>query len=156
MERKKQKAGIGVSCVADLIMPDVMNSQGCVHGGELVKYMDNAAGIAAIRFCQKRVTTACMDGVELLAPVGLGSLLTCKGKVTFAGNTSVEVLVEAWEERIREQQPPRLAVRGYFTMVALEKGRPSTVPELLWETKEEEEAYLAGKVRYEERKRNRK
>ncbi len=155
MERMKKAAKGCESCVSNLIMPDKLNSQGHAHGGELVKYMDNAAGIAAVRFCGKKVVTARMDDIEILSPVELGAIFTCIGEVTFVGRTSIEVLVEGWQEKIREGKAAEVAIRGYFTMVALEDGRPSEVPELLLQTEAEWQRYEEGRQRYELRKERR-
>ncbi len=104
------------------------NSAGFVHGGTVMKMVDEAAGIAAVRHSGARVVTAGMDRMTFIDPVGIGCLLTCRASVNAVWRTSMEVgvRVEAEHPRIGEVRHTSTA---YLTMVALdEEGRPAPGP----------------------------
>ena len=131
------------------------NSAGFVHGGVVMKLCDEAAGIASIRHCGRRVVTAGMDRMTFILPVAVGELLTCSATVNAAWRTSMEVgvRVEAENPRTGERRHTSTA---YFTMVALdEDGRPTGVPPLLAagddERRRQREAELRRRNRLAER-----
>ena len=106
------------------------NSAGFVHGGTVMRYCDEAAGLAAVRHSSVRCVTAGMDRMTFLEPVHVGELLTFRATVNAAWRTSMEVGV-----RVEAEDPRSGHVRhtntAYVTMVALDDdGRPSPVPAL--------------------------
>ena len=104
------------------------NTAGFVHGGMVMKTCDEAAAIAAIRHCGRRVVTAGMDRMTFTEPVTIGELLTCSATVNAAWRTSMEVgvRVEAEDPRTGERRHTSTA---YVTMVALDDdGRPDARP----------------------------
>ena len=106
------------------------NSAGYVHGGAVMRYCDEAAGLAATRHSGHRVVTAAMDRMTFLEPVHVGEVLTFRATVNAAWRSSMEVGV-----RVEAEDPRSGRVRhtnsAYLTMVALdEDGSPSPVPEL--------------------------
>jgi acyl-CoA hydrolase len=106
------------------------NSAGFVHGGVVMKLCDEAAGIAAIRHCGKRVVTAGMDRMTFISPVSIGMLVTCKATVNAAWNTSMEVGVRVEAENPRTGECAHSST-AYVTMVALDdEGKPAQVPAL--------------------------
>src|SRR3712207_47094 len=101
------------------------NSAGFVHGGTVLRYCDEAAGLAAVRHSRRRCVTAGMDRMTFLEPVQIGELLTFKATVNAAWRTSLEVgvRVEAEDPRTGELRHTSTA---YLTMVALDDdGRPT-------------------------------
>jgi len=113
------------------------NLAGLVHGGVVMKMCDEAAAIAAIRHCGKRVVTAGVDRMTFVDPVNVGELLTCSATVNAAWRTSMEVgvRVEAENPRTRERRHTSTA---YMTMVALDdEAKPTAVPALIAETETE-------------------
>ena len=114
------------------------NSAGFIHGGEIMKLVDTAAGVASMRHSNGRVVTVEVDSLTFLAPVHIGDLVTLNSVVTQAWRSSMEVEVNVWREdpRIGEKEQTTTA---YLTMVAVdEHGRPIPVPPLHPETAEEE------------------
>lgn len=106
------------------------NSAGFIHGGTVMKLCDEAAGLAALRHCKKRVVTAGMDRMTFLSPVNLRELLTLKAHVNAAWRTSMEVGVRVEAENVVTGEI-RHTSTAYLTMVALdEHGRPTAVPPL--------------------------
>ena len=114
------------------------NSAGFVHGGMVMKACDEAAAIAAIRHCRRRVVTAGMDRMTFTQPVHVGELLICRATVNAAWRTSLEVgvRVEAEDARTGERRHTSTA---YVTMVALDDaGRPTPVPRVIAESEDEQ------------------
>jgi acyl-CoA hydrolase len=113
------------------------NTAGNVHGGTVMRLCDEAAALAAIKHCRRRVVTAAMDRMAFLYPIRVGDLLTLSASVNAAWRTSMEVgvRVEAENPRTGECQHTNTA---YLTMVALDDdGNPAQVPGLTPESPDE-------------------
>jgi len=107
------------------------NSAGFVHGGTVMRLVDEVAGLAAIKHSGRRVVTAGMDRMTFLTPVFVGELLRCSATVNAVWRTSMEVGV-----RVEAENPftgeARHTSTAYLTMVALdEDGKPVPAPGLL-------------------------
>ncbi len=136
-----------------LMQPNQANVAGNVHGGEIMKLMDNTAGIVAHRHSRTNAVTARVDELEFMKPIHIGDYVTFRGKLTYVGSSSMEVLVEVFVEDLSKEGSPERALRGYFTMVALGEGnRPEKVPRLIVETEEEKKVFLEGEKRYRSHK----
>ena len=143
-----------------LMTPDMSNFSGKVHGGTILKLLDEAAYTCASRYCKTYVVTKSLDQVEFKNPIEVGDLVTFKCNVNYVGKTSMEVGVRVEGERIREKKEYH-AISSYFTMVSVnEDGKPMEVPRLKFESEIEEKLFEAGKMRCAMRKeiqdRNRK
>ena len=135
--------------LADLMLPQHANPYYVVHGGEIMKMMDNTGGAVAHRHAHSRVVTARVDELEFLLPIPIGSLVSCHGKMTFVGNASMEVALMVTVVSVTQDEPDKTAVTGYFTFVALDKdARPQPVPPLELTTDEERQLFEAGRQRY--------
>jgi acyl-CoA hydrolase len=112
------------------------NSGGFIHGGTVLRLVDEAAGLAAIKHSGRRVVTAGMDRMTFLTPVFVGELLRCSSMVNAVWRSSMEVGV-----RVEAENPytgeRRHSSTAYLTMVALEDGRPVPAPGLIAEDEEE-------------------
>jgi acyl-CoA hydrolase len=109
-----------------------INGAGFVHGGVVMKFCDEVAGIAAIRFSNRRVVTGGVDRMTFLEPIHQTELVTFSASVNAAWRTSMEVGVKVTAERLRDGTGPRHTNTAYFTMVALDEDqRPTPVPRLL-------------------------
>jgi acyl-CoA hydrolase len=131
------------------------NSAGFVHGGTVMRMLDEAAGIAAIRHCKARVVTAGLDRMTFTEPVYVGELLRCQATVNAAWRTSMEVGVRVEAENAVTGDV-RHTSTAYLTMVAVdEKGKPMPVPPVRAESPDEErrarEAELRRRNRLAER-----
>jgi acyl-CoA hydrolase len=131
------------------------NTAGFVHGGTVLRFTDEAAGLAAVRHSRGRVVTAGVDRMTFLEPVHIGELLTFRATVNAAWRTSMEVGVRVEAENPRTGEV-RHTSTAYLTMVALdEDGRPTEVPALECESetehRREREAQLRRKNRLAER-----
>ena len=113
------------------------NTAGFVHGGSIMKLVDEAAGVSSMRHCRGRVVTAQVDSLSFLAPVHIGDLLSITAHVTEAWDTSMEVEVEVRRENPRTGENA-LTTRAFLTMVGVdEQGHPVAVPQILAETDSE-------------------
>ena len=134
---------------------DKANSIGNIHGGEIVKMMDSAAAVVAKKHSRSAVVTARIDQLEFHTPANVGDLITCTAELVFVGKSSMEVMVTVEVENLRVENPAKVALKGYFTMVAIDKdGHAVPVPELILETPDEIGEFEEGKKRYKEYKLN--
>jgi len=141
---EKSKASVG-----SLMLPEQANILGNVHGGEVIKLMDNVAGIAAVRHSRNNVVTARIDELEFHQPIHVGNLVTCNAKLTFVGNSSMEVFVEVLVEDITKEDSTKVALTAFITMVAIDKnGKPISVPLLEVTNEEESKLFEEGQERY--------
>ena len=123
------------------------NTAGFVHGGTVLRLIDEVAGLAAIKHSRKRVVTAGVDRMAFLHPVHVGELLRLTASVNAAWRTSVEVGV-----RVEAENPFTDQVRhtssAYLTMVAVDDdGRPAEVPALEPQTPVEHRRAQEAEVR---------
>jgi acyl-CoA hydrolase len=123
------------------------NSAGFVHGGVVMKMCDEAAGVAAVRHCGRRVVTAAMDRMTFILPVNVGELLTCAATVNAVWRTSMEVGVRVEAENPRTGEK-RHTSTAYLTMVGIgENGEPIPVPPLITESEAEQRREREAEVR---------
>lgn len=113
-----------------LMTPDNANFSGNVHGGTLLKYLDEVAYACASRFAGSYVVTLSVDQVTFRQPVHVGELVTFLASVNYTGRTSMEVGIKVVTENIRDKLV-RHTNSCFFTMVAVdEQGQPVEVPTL--------------------------
>jgi acyl-CoA hydrolase len=123
------------------------NRSSNVHGGVIMKLVDEAAAVAAIRHSRMRVVTASMDRMAFLVPIAIDELVTFTATVNAAWHTSMEVGV-----RVTAESPQagvsRHASTAYLTMVAVDdEGRPVPVPPLVAHTPEEQRRMREAELR---------
>jgi uncharacterized protein (TIGR00369 family) len=132
--------------------PADANPSGDVHGGTIMKLVDTAAGVCAIRHCRTRVVTVTMDSMSFLHPVYVGDVVTLYASVNDTGNTSLEVGVRVEAENIRTAKKLHTS-SAYLVFVALDDhGKPTKVPPLIVETETERRRQEHAKIRRETRK----
>lgn len=139
-----------------IVMPMDVNAGFNLFGGMLMQWIDVVAGVVARRHSESEILTAAVDHLEFLAPAHLNDTITLLGRVTYVGNTSMEVCVDTYVERMGRLNERLHVNRAFLTMVALDAdGRPTRVPMLALETDEERADFEAGKKRKEMRRRSR-
>jgi uncharacterized protein (TIGR00369 family) len=142
--------------MAQLMLPHQANPAGYVHGGEIMKIMDNAAGVVAARHAHTNVVTARVDDINFLNPVRVGDLVLAHAMLTFVGRSSMEIRIEVETEHLGSEER-RLALSAFFVYVALDPtGKPTEVPPLLITTEEGERLFAEGRNRYEARRKQSK
>jgi acyl-CoA hydrolase len=126
-----------VTTMAQVMQITDANTAGFVHGGSIMKLVDSAAGVAAMRHAQRRVVTAQVDSLTFHAPVHIGDVLSLTACVTQAWRTSMEVEVTVHREDPVTGDTDHTTT-AYLTMVGLdEHGHPARVPAVTPETGEE-------------------
>jgi len=114
-----------------LMTPDTANFTGNVHGGTILKLLDEVAYACASRYAGKYVVTLNVENVTFREPIHVGELVTFLASINFTGKTSMEVGVKVIAEDIRSQKT-RHVNSCFFTMVAVDDGRkPTPVPPLV-------------------------
>ena len=137
-----------------LICPAHINHYGRLFGGQLLKWIDELAGIVAIRHCGATVTTAAIDNLQFLAPAYPGDMIVLEGRITCVGRSSMEVRVDTFRETLNGKR--EMINRAYIDMVCINcRGLPQEVPDLLIETDEQKQEYEAALKRRTIRKQRR-
>lgn len=137
--------------LAQLMGPEHANIRGNVHGGWIMKLVDEAGALACMRHSQQRVVTVAVDMMLFRQPIRLGDLVTLTAEVSYVGTTSMEVDVHV------EAENPVTGERtytnnAYLVYVALDDdGKPVPVPGLIPETDEQQQRMEEGKKRQEYR-----
>ncbi|USZ67117.1 acyl-CoA thioesterase [Halorussus salilacus] len=120
------------------VQPNDANNYETLHGGELMKWMDELGAMAAMRFAGETCVTAGVDDFGFHRPIPVGDTALVDAYVYRAGKTSVTVRLRAWREDPRTGETER-TTGSSFTFVAIDEDRnPVRVPELTVETDEEE------------------
>lgn len=141
--------------LSSLMQPADANFMGVIHGGVILKLIDEAAGTCAYRFARKRVVTASIDRTSFHYPVQIGNLVVCKATVNWAGRSSMEIGLRVEAEDLATGAWLHTN-SAYMVFVALgDDGRPTPVPQLLVETAVERRRWEAAegrrRVRLDER-----
>ena len=139
--------------LAVLMLPADANPSGSIHGGVIMKHVDEAGGLAAQRHCRTRIVTAHIDDMSFLTPVRVGDLVRFHASVNDVGRTSMEVGVRVEAENLLTGQVRHIS-SAFIVYVALDdQGRPTPVAPLLAETDLEKKRQAAARVRREFRLR---
>lgn len=134
-----------------LIQPTHLNGANRLFGGTLLSWIDEVAGIVAMRHAGvKTVTTAAIDQLEFKSGAYLNDLIVLVGYVVYTGKTSLEVRVDTYVESTDGMRRP--INRAYIVLVALdEKNRPTAVPQLVFENDIQQEEFTQAKKRRTQR-----
>ena len=129
-----------------LVRPTHLNGANRLFGGILMQWIDEVAGIVAKRHSMSNVTTASVDNLTFLSGAYQNDMIVIKGKLTWVGNTSMEVCVDTYVETPSGQRT-RIN-NAHFMMVALDKNdKPKQVPKLILQTDDEHLAWSHGEER---------
>jgi len=141
--------------ISQIMTPQDVNKAGNVHGGVIMKLVDNAAGVVAVRHARSNVVTASIDRLNFHHPVYIGDLVSMKASLNMVGKTSMEVGV-----RVEAENPitgkVNLVASAYLTMVALdENSKPRQIPPLILKSETEKRRNREAQARREIRLRER-
>ena len=129
-----------------MIRPTHLNSAGRLFGGILMQWIDEAAGLVAIRHSRRNVTTVSVDNLQFLKGAYQGDTVIIKARLTYVGRTSMEVEVKTYKEDVDRKST--LINQAYFTMVALdENDKPTPVPRLELQSEEQKAEFKKGEIR---------
>lgn len=141
--------------LSQLMHPEHANLLGNVHGGWVMKLVDEAGALACMRHAQTKVVTVAIDSMTFREPIKIGDLVILKAEVSYTGRTSLEAAVEVVAENplTGDQTHTNTA---YLVYVALDnEGRPTSVPPLLAETEEERQKMERAQERQRQRLKRR-
>ncbi|WP_396196964.1 acyl-CoA thioesterase [Flavobacterium sp.] len=140
--------------LSELMLPSHSNFSGKIHGGYLLKLMDQIAFACASKYSGCYCVTASVDTVDFLNPVEIGELVTLKASVNYVGKTSMVVGIRVISEHI-QTGVKKHCNSSYFTMVAKdEKGNNSKVPQLILNDMEEVRRFYDSINRIENKKKH--
>jgi acyl-CoA hydrolase len=123
--------------MAVVMLPEDANPAGNVHGGVIMKHIDSAAGVVAVRHASSNAVTASIDRLDFHSPVYVGNLLIIKASLNMVGSTSMEVGVRVEAEDVMTGKV-RHTASAYLTFVALDDNRrPKKIPGLILESQGE-------------------
>lgn len=134
--------------ISQFMLAPESNPWGNVHGGSIMKLVDNVGGVVAMRHCRMPVVTAEVKAMSFLQPVAVGTLVTAKGDMNCVGRSSMEIRVTVEAENLLTGEVTQAAVAELVYVALGGDGRPAEVPRLIPETDEE-------KRRMEESRRQR-
>jgi uncharacterized protein (TIGR00369 family) len=137
--------------ISQLMHPEHANLLGNVHGGWIMKLVDEAGALACMRHAQKKVVTVAIDSMTFRQPIKLGDLVILNAEVSYTGHTSMEAAVEVLAENPITGERTHTNT-AYLVYVALDdEGKPTAVPPLLAETEEEKQKMQRAHERQERR-----
>ena len=129
-----------------IVRPNHLNGANRLFGGILMQWIDEVAGIVAKRHSMGNVTTASVDNLTFLHGAYQNEMVVIQGKMTWVGNSSMEVCVDTYVENLTGER--KRINNAHFMMVALdENDRPVKVPRLILQTEEEHLAWAHGEER---------
>jgi uncharacterized protein (TIGR00369 family) len=140
--------------LSQLMHPEHANVLGNVHGGWIMKLVDEAGALACMRHAQRKVVTVAIDSMTFRQPIRIGDLVILNAEVSYVGRTSMEAEVHVIAENpiTGERTYTNTA---YLVYVALDdEGRPTTVSRLKAETDEEKRRMENARERQERRLKN--
>jgi uncharacterized protein (TIGR00369 family) len=140
--------------LSQLMHPEHANLLGNVHGGWIMKLVDEAGALSCMRHAQRKVVTVAIDSMTFRQPIRIGDLVILNAEVSYVGRTSMEAEVHVIAENpiTGERTYTNTA---YLVYVALDdNGRPTTVPPLRAETEEEKRRMEKAQERQEHRLKN--
>ncbi|MDP1716071.1 MAG: acyl-CoA thioesterase [Anaerolineales bacterium] len=133
--------------LSQLMHPEHANLLGNVHGGWIMKLVDEAGALACMRHAQKKVVTVAIDSMTFRQPIRIGDLIILNAEVTYTGRTSMEAEVQVVAENPVTGERTHTNT-AYLVYVALDDdGHPSAVPALIVETDEEKARMAQAKKR---------
>ncbi len=141
--------------VSQVMQPADANPAGNVHGGTIMKLIDNAAGVVAFRHSRCNSVTASVDQINFHYPAFIGDLLIIKACLNLVGKTSMEIGARVESENLLTGKTCHIA-SAYLTFVSLDGNlKPVPVPDLIFETDKEKvrnkDAQARRKIRLSEK-----
>ena len=125
------------------------NFFGNVHGGAIMRLVDEAAGVVACRHSAGRAVTAVVDEMQFLVPVHVGDIVTCDARVNWTGRTSCEIGVrvtaQPWNQADEER---RHVASAYLVFVAIDDfERPREIPQVMPESDDDRRRFREAEIR---------
>ncbi|MBI5933674.1 MAG: acyl-CoA thioesterase [Chloroflexi bacterium] len=142
--------------IAQMMQPEHANNLGNVHGGWIMKLVDEAGALACMRHAQRRVVTVAIDSMNFRHPIKTSDLVILNAEVSYTGSSSMEAEVQVIAENPITGQRWQTNT-AYLVYVALDDdGKPTSIPPILAETIDEERKMVEAKERQKRRLEQRK
>ena len=155
MEEYK-KVSYSETTLTELMIPSYSNFGGKIHGGVILSLMDKVAYVCAAKHADAYCVTAAIEGVDFLAPVEVGELVSLLASVNYVGKSSLVVGIKVISENIKTKQVKHTNT-SYFTMVAFgDDNKTVQVPGLLLENHEQARRFHKTMLRKELKKNYKK
>ncbi|KXK12156.1 MAG: thioesterase superfamily protein [Chloroflexi bacterium OLB14] len=137
--------------LAQLMQPSQANNLGNVHGGWIMKLVDEAGALACMKHAQTRVVTVAVDSMTFREPIKLGDLVTLNAEVTYTGRTSMEAEVQVVSQNPITGERTHTNT-AYLVYVALDENeKPTAVPPLVAESEDDAERMKQAEARQKRR-----
>ncbi len=137
--------------LAQSMQPEHANNLGNVHGGVIMKLIDEAGGLCATRHARQPAVTIAVDSLRFLSPVHVGDLVTFTAHLNWTGRTSMEVEINVEAENLLTGQKTHTN-SAFLVFVALgADGKPAPIPGLILETEAERQRWMQGAQRQADR-----
>ena len=137
--------------LSQLMHPEHANLLGNVHGGWIMKLVDEAGALACMRHAQRKVVTVAIDSMTFRQPIKIGDLIILNAEVSYTGRTSLEAEVQVLAENPVTGERVHTN-NAYLVYVALDDdGKPTAVRPLIAETEDEKHRMEQAKERQERR-----
>jgi len=131
------------------------NNLGNVHGGIIMKMVDEAGAVAAMRHARNVVVTVAVDSMTFKDPIRIGDVVTVIAELTYVGRTSMEARVEVSAEHPIKGGSTQTNT-AFLVYVALDSdGKPCEVPPLHLESDQEKQRWKNAEIRQQFRKTQR-
>lgn len=135
--KKAKSISESETTLSEVMMPIHANHYGSVHGGTILKLVDEAAFVAATKHARKNIVMASIDHLVFKHPVNIGDMLNIRARLCYAGTSSMDIEVGVEAEKLKEGKTLKIG-SAHLTMVALdERGRPTAVQKIIFKTAEE-------------------
>ncbi|MGH3678913.1 MAG: acyl-CoA thioesterase [Natronosporangium sp.] len=132
--------------------PADVNLMGTVHGGVMLRLIDEVAGVVAARHAEGAAVTAFMDEMAFLVAVHIGDVVHVHAQVNWAGTTSMEVGVRVTADRWNDSVPATHVASAYLVMVAIDQdGQPRPVPPVIPDNAENHRRFREALIRRQHR-----
>lgn len=129
------------------VFPNDFNNHNTLFGGRLLSDMDQVASISAAKHSRLECVTASVDTVEFLKPIRPTDSVTFESFVIWTGTSSMEVFIKVYAENLKSGES-KVASIAYFTFIALDENlKPTEIPQIVPETREERYLYEKSKQR---------
>ena len=144
--RRDKTVAESVTDQVHIVMPADMNDTNRLYGGVLMKWIDETAAIVGRRHAQMNVTTGTVENLRFMHGAYMRDTIVLHGKTTYVGNSSMEVKVESYVERMSGE---RILINvAYIILVGVDdNGRPQRLPRLILQTQEDRDEWEAAEKR---------
>ena len=132
--------------ITTFVMPHMQNVRGDLFGGELMALVDQAAAVAAIRHAGGPAVTASIERVDFRERIPVGALVSCVATVDYVGNSSMDITVEVYSERVSSGEKRHTHTAHVVFVAVDDQGKPKRVPRLVPETDEERARYARAQA----------